>query len=85
MNPLIHSRALRAVERDFIHTSHPWALETARQSGNWAGAIQQVYAHQLESGWLPPRLTVTDGAIAAEIEELSRKLEVLRKRCEQQS
>lgn len=81
---LVNSAALRQVERDFIHAGG-LAVEIAREGGNWLGAIQQVYAYQLETGWLPPRLTVTDGALGAELAELSRMQEVLRKRCEQQS
>lgn len=31
---------------------------TAVESGNWDGAVRDTYAHQLSTGWLPPRRTV---------------------------
>lgn len=71
------SRALRAVEQDLIEAGGP-VLVAARESGNWRGAVQQVYAHQLETGWLPPRLTVTGGQIGAELEMLREHLADLR-------
>lgn len=77
MGDLVSSRALRAIERDFLD-GHPAPVAAARESGNWAGSIAQVYQHQLELGWLPPRLTVTDGAIAAELVLLEERMGVLR-------
>lgn len=73
------SRALRCVERDLLD-AHPSVLAAARESGNWAGAVASLYAHQLETGWLPPRLTVTDGAIAAELAVFEEHLARLRSR-----
>ena len=67
------SAALR--ECTSMLVDNPVLASPARASGNWDGAARVVYAHQLESGWLPPRLTVTNGQLGAELLWLRARLE----------
>lgn len=53
----VDSLALRAA-RTLLVWGPPEVYSTAAQSGNFDGAVRDVYKHQLETGWLPPRLTV---------------------------